>query len=310
MRIIAISVLACFLLSLPAGRAQQDGTPPAATAASTTEPFGAVREIPTHSLELDRNRGAIKLNASDGSYADGSHFGNWRWTLKAKRWGRYAVRVHYTLTRTEIGMQVRIGDAAMLKGYASRTRDNVDSHAAELGYAYIPAAGEYPLTLLTGDRSNGEGFSIKSVELVPGPESDFSGPNIDGTIELLAKHATTYSEAMRYEPKTEKNCLGFWTNPDDWAEWTFKLHGPGKYKIELIQGCGTGSGGSEVALLSGKDTLNFKVEETGGFQNWKKRDLGVIEFADAGDHRIALKPLKKSGNAVMDVQQILLTPVD
>lgn len=305
-----LSVLALLAPSFAFSLAQETPAGDAGTPAPEKPPFEAPRETPDHSLELDRHRGTVKLASTEGTYNDGSHFGNWRWTLKAQRWGRYRIRVLYTLNRAEIGMQVRIGDAATLKGYASRTRDQAEAQATDLGIAYLPAAGEYPVTLLTGDRSNGAGFSIESIELVPAPEADFPGQNIDGTVELLAKHATTYSEVLRYEPKTEKNCLGFWSNPEDWAEWAFKIHSPGKYRVEIVQGCGNGSGGSEVALLAGKDTLNFKVEETGGFQNWKKRDLGVVEFADAGDHRVALKPTKKASNAVMDVQQIVLTPVN
>lgn len=321
MKFKAVAALALLSALLPQLSRAQEGKPVAAPTAApapgetsapaaTPAPFEAPREKPEHSLPLDRARGTVKLTAAQGVYTDGSHFGNWRWTLKAQRWGRYRVRVLYTLNRNEIGVQVRIGDAATLKGYASRTRDQVEAQAAELGYAYLPAAGEYPVTILTGDRSNGAGFSIMGVELVPGPEADFPGQNIDGSVELLAKHATTYGEMLRYEPKAEKNCLGFWSNPEDWAEWAFKVHSPGKYKVEIVQGCGKGAGGSEVALMAGKDTLNFKVEDTGGFQNWKKRELGVVEFADAGDHRIALKPVKKAGAAVMDVQQIVLTPVN
>ncbi len=51
---------------------------------------------------------------------------------------------------------------------------------------------------------------------------------------------------MRYEPATNKNCLGYWVNPADWADWTFPVDRPGTFDVEVWQGAGTGQGGSDV----------------------------------------------------------------
>src|SRR3954449_1372324 len=58
-----------------------------------------------------------------------------------------------------------------------------------------------------------------------------------GIITLTARDATTHGTQMRYEPATNKNCLGFWTNPEDWADWTFNVAKPGTFIIEVWQGC-------------------------------------------------------------------------
>jgi hypothetical protein len=95
----------------------------------------------------------------------------------------------------------------------------------------------------------------------------------------------------------------------DWAEWTFDVSSPGKFQVEVVQGCGDGNGGSEVAVLVNGDVLKFEVEETGGFQNWKSRTLGTVEIPHTGEQKLAIKPLKKAGKAVMDIQKVTLTPV-
>lgn len=277
------------------------------------DPFSDLETVPDakpYEMELDRTRGTLSVDAKDGEYTPGSHFANWKWTLNSPRWGRYFVNLRYTSTTPKLGVQVKIGDE-VVKSYAPRTGGHEDhkEYTLTLGYIYIPKPGEYPMNLLTGDKSNGPAFFVKGIDLVPAPESDSVGQGIDGTIELHAKAAATFAENMRFEPKPEKNCLGFWTNEDDWAEWVFDVSDPGKFKIEVVQGCGDGNGGSEVALLVNDNTFKFEVEETGGFQNWKSVALGEVKIDHPGEQKVAIKPMSKAGKAVMDIQKVVLTPV-
>jgi hypothetical protein len=113
---------------------------------------------------------------------------------------------------------------------------------------------------------------------------------------------------MRYEPKPEKNCLGFWTETEDFAEWEFTVDKAGKYEVTVHQGCGSG-GGSEVALLLGDQKLEFTVKDTGGFQKWAPVNVGHLDIKEPGTYRLAVKPQSKNGGAIMDVQKIILAPV-
>ncbi len=308
-------LVAAFLsVTAPVLFAQEDQEANAAPSSNLPpDPFANLEEVPeakAYAMELDRTRGTMSVDAKDGTYTPGSHFANWKWTMKTERWGRYFVILRYTSTMPKLGVQVKLGDE-VVKSYAPRTGGHEDhkEYALTMGYLYIPKPGEYPLNLLTGDKSNGPSFFVKGIDFVPAPESDAVGQGIDGTIELHAKAAATFSENMRFEPKPEKNCLGFWTSEDDWAEWVFDVSDPGKFRISVVQGCGDGNGGSEVALLINDSTYKFQVEETGGFQNWKSVSLGVVELAHVGEHKVAIKPLNKTGKAVMDVQKVVLTPV-
>ena len=65
-----------------------------------------------------------------------------------------------------------------------------------------------------------------------------------GDVRLFAKDARLHSTKMRYEPEPHKNVLGYWTNVEDWAEWTFDVPAAGVYEVEVQQGCGAGSGGN------------------------------------------------------------------
>lgn len=133
-----------------------------------------------------------------------------------------------------------------------------------------------------------------------------------GDIRLQARDARVHGETLRYEPQPNKNVLGFWTKPADWADWEFEVTTPGRYEVEIQQGCGATSGGAEVAVEisgeSGTTTLSFTVQETGHFQQMILKMIGEVELA-AGRHTLAVKPRTKPGVAVMDLRRVVLRPV-
>jgi len=130
------------------------------------------------------------------------------------------------------------------------------------------------------------------------------GPN--GNITMLGKDADVHGAMLRFEPLPHKNTLGFWVNPNDWASWDFEVVKPGKFTMEITYGCGNGSGGSEVEFAVGAQKLTFKVEQTGGFQAFVKRDLGEMSFEKPGRYTLTVKPRSKPGPAVMDLPQVVL----
>ena len=81
-----------------------------------------------------------------------------------------------------------------------------------------------------------------------------------------------------------KNTLGFWVNANDWARWEFTVMQPGKFQLEVLVGCGNGSGGSDVRFEIGEQVLSMTVQETGGFQNFVPRMLGEITIEEPGRH--------------------------
>jgi hypothetical protein len=130
-----------------------------------------------------------------------------------------------------------------------------------------------------------------------------------GLVTLAASNAVTHGTGLRYEGATNKNCLGFWTQVEDWAEWQFNLKKPGLFDIELWQGCGREQGGSEVALEVGGERFEFTVEETGHFQIFLPRRLGQVRFLTPGNYSLAIKPQRKRATAIMDIRQVRLVPV-
>lgn len=130
----------------------------------------------------------------------------------------------------------------------------------------------------------------------------------DGVILLHARDAIMHGTTVRYEPQPNKNTIGYWTRKEDWVSWDFEVSRPGKFDVNILQGCGKGSGGSEVQFSVGKQSLKMTVQDTGHFQNFVSRNIGVIELP-AGKHSLEVKPLTKPGLAVMDLRSVTLEPV-
>jgi arylsulfatase A len=130
----------------------------------------------------------------------------------------------------------------------------------------------------------------------------------DGVILLPARNADVHGIQVRYEALPHKNTLGFWTRAEDWVSWDFTVSKPGKFTVEILQGCGKGQGGSEVEFVVGAQKLRTTVEDTGGFQNFKERAIGTVTLDRPGRYVLEVRPRSKPGVAVMDLRSIALRP--
>jgi hypothetical protein len=140
---------------------------------------------------------------------------------------------------------------------------------------------------------------------VPEP-SPLAQPPAIGLVQLEPKDAILHATKLRYEPQPHKDTLGFWVDPNDWAEWECEIPQSGAYSVEILQGCS--KGGSLVQIQAGHASLSFTVEDTGHFQRFVPRKVGVLQLP-AGKTRVAIKPLEKKGGAIMDVRRLSLVRV-
>jgi hypothetical protein len=137
----------------------------------------------------------------------------------------------------------------------------------------------------------------------------------DGTILLYGREATIRGTKLRWEPEEKKRTLGFWTKAEDAAEWTFAVRAAGTFDVEVLQGCGTGQGGSDMKVTLDPHSdespiaIPFVVEDTGGFQEFRPRTIGRITIVAAGEHMLRIKPERIAKQAACDIRQIRLVPV-
>lgn len=150
--------------------------------------------------------------------------------------------------------------------------------------------------------------SVQAQMPTPNPKYLPNPQAVDGAILLHARTARVHGTQLRYEPQPHKNTLGFWTHVEDHASWEFTITRPGRFSVEVLQGCGAGQGGSTAALTASGQTLTFTVVDTGGFQQFQTRTIGELVLDRPGRQSLSIRATKKAAAAVMDVRSITLKP--
>ena len=256
-------------------------------------------KIKGNTAKLEKNPGNYRIgfwsNLSDSIF----------WNYKATRWGMYDVELTYSLESKKSKIHIQIGDKS-INSEIQATNSWYKYNTVRLGKIYLPKSGQYLIAVKGVEKESAAVMNFKSLVLVPtseGKEIIQSGRNIS----LHSRDSKVNGVTLRYEPAQKKQCLGYWSNPSDWASWDFIVKEPGDYTVTVRQGCGRGHGGSKVSIISGTQKLIFNAEDTGGFQNWKNIDIGSIKLKEPGLNILEVRPLDKKSVAVMDIQEIILT---
>jgi alpha-L-fucosidase len=127
----------------------------------------------------------------------------------------------------------------------------------------------------------------------------------DGAVTLPAAEAVTHGEQIRFEGGANRDCLGFWTNPDDWAEWSFKIAQPGKFTvIAEIAAIDSGS----FVVSAGGQKLPGKAPATGDYGKFRRVELGAIEIPSAGQASLAVRAVAEGWHP-LNLKSVRLTPV-
>jgi hypothetical protein len=233
-----------------------------------------------------------------------------RWEYVATRPGIYEVELTYSaLKNSDAELLVILSDPDEILEVKPLATDSIcQFNSISMGRIYLPAADTYYITVVCGQKKAPSGVRLKAITLRPACEGNMPRQAADGTITCHARDVTIQGVKVQYEPKPEKNTIGYWVNEKDWVYWDFIARQAGEYNVEILQGCGTGHGGSEVEITIAGQKLPLTVEDTGHFQNFKPRTIGTVKLTP-GQHRLSVMPVKKARLAIMDLRQVRLLPV-
>jgi Domain of unknown function (DUF5077) len=231
------------------------------------------------------------------------------WEYEATRTGTYSVDLTYSLDGdAESDVSLELGESKHSRKLTG-TGGWYRYRTVGLGTLKIPAPGKHTLTVFGTRKTGAALMNLKSIVLRPAPEGNPIVQQDSGEILCHARDVTIHGVKVQYEPRPEKNTVGYWIHPEDTVSWDFQVKTPGEFDVEVLQGCGKGSGGSEVSVLVDGQKLEFVVEDTGHFQNFKPRIIGRVKLAEPGVSTLRIVPLKLAANAIMDVRQVRLIPV-
>ncbi len=214
---------------------------------------------------------------------------------------------HYANQGSRPGGAVRSGDFKLIEFYEDGRRElfNVKADISEsrnLAVEKPDVVKELAAKLDAWRKDVGAKMPTPNPDYKPNPQAK------DGTITLPARTALVSGVMLRYEPLPHKNTLGFWVNKDDYATFDFTVETAGTFTVEVLQGCGKGSGGAEVELAVSDEKVTFTVKDTGGFQALEAREIGTLKLEKLGRYTLTVKAKTKPGAAVMDLRQIVLKP--
>jgi len=231
------------------------------------------------------------------------------WTYKATRPGRYDVFLTYSCAEKDgAKIDIEIGQEKLEGTLKSTTNGWWGYTWTSLGTVAIPAAGPIEVAVRCHEKVGGAVMNFKALTLVPTCEGKPPVQADDGSVTLHARDVTIHGVQVQYEPKPQKNTVGFWTHASDTVSWNFDVSKPGTFDLEILQGCGKGQGGSKAKFVLAGQELPIDVEDTGHFQNFVPRVIGTVKLEKPGNYELKVVPTHKAGVAIMDLRQVRLLP--
>jgi len=127
----------------------------------------------------------------------------------------------------------------------------------------------------------------------------------DGSVALPAEEARLHGSEIKFEAGDQRDCLGFWTNPADWADWSFQVTRPGKFDVTAEVAA---LEGASLKVSVGDSTSTGAAAATGDYGKFKVARLGVLEIASPGKVTLAVRPVA-DGWHPLNLKAIRLKPV-
>jgi len=128
--------------------------------------------------------------------------------------------------------------------------------------------------------------------------------DFDGSVTLLASEARLHGDTIKYEPGDERDSLGFWTNPEDWADWEFTVTKPGHFQLSAEVAA---VAAASIELRVGHDSAQSQAPVTGDYGKFRTVRFGEIDLPSAGKVTLKARPVKEGWNAI-NLKSVKLKP--
>jgi len=143
----------------------------------------------------------------------------------------------------------------------------------------------------------------------PEIESTAISADKDGVITFPAAEATVHGDTAHYESGDNRDNIGFWTNPDDYVEWTFRLKASAEFQVE-VQTAALGKAGLEVTITNGTETVKagFECPETGDYGKFTTTKAAHLGVSSDGAYTLTVKPVKEGWQPI-NLKSVRLIPL-
>jgi putative membrane-bound dehydrogenase-like protein len=191
---------------------------------------------------------------------------------------------HHTLLRADLDALENTGKSLMPEGLE---KDLSPAEVSDL-LAYLTSVGP-------------------PAKKVDGNAPKMIAPDDDGTLWLLAEHASIFGLEITYE--TPFRNIGYWNGRDEYVSWQVEVPSAGEYEVYLHWACADDAAGNAFVLEGTDQPVSGRVDSTGSYSRYQTRPIGRAKLA-AGEQRLILRPdgPLKTAN-LMDLRGIYLNPI-
>ena len=126
----------------------------------------------------------------------------------------------------------------------------------------------------------------------------------DGAIALPACEATLHGSGLKYESGPERDNIGYWLDPREWASWDFMVTAPGVFKVSMQVAAVQKSA---LTIILGDREIKVPVPATGDYGRFTAVPVGTLGIGAAGKTTLAVKPVVEEWQPV-NLKSIDFTP--
>ncbi len=129
----------------------------------------------------------------------------------------------------------------------------------------------------------------------------------DGRIVATAANAEILGDTAILENEAPSN-IGSWRDPGDTLRWTVRGAKAGAYDVTALVAVADDQAGGTFEVSLGEGRVVGTVPPTGGWTSYATIRLGTLRIDKDGEATLALRPLTKPHDNVMNLRSITLTP--
>jgi len=189
----------------------------------------------------------------------------------------------------------------------------------EVRAAYLLQAPGRKLEVLrqdgvTGVRMPAQGWDAASTVVVlevkgkPEAEPTLIVQGSDSPFRLDYLGCETAGRAMKRFNRDGRFHIGRWTSPEDRVSWNLLVSQPGRYRLRVRYAARAASAGRKYAVELGEQRLEYRVEATGGWYQYKGFELGAITLAKKGPVTVVIRPADAGPQNLMYFESLTLEP--
>jgi hypothetical protein len=159
------------------------------------------------------------------------------------------------------------------------------------------------LGLRPGDLTRPDAWEPPAEAAQTDRQASAQGP-VAPTIYVHASTADIHGKGLRYEKKTDRDNIGFWSDPKGSVSWDVEVKTPDTFDVMVTVACPANNAGGTYAVEAAGQKLPATVPDTGGWGKFATETIGTMAFPTPGTYTVSVTTGKIPHGALMNLQAV------